>query len=142
MNKNDLEKKNSFAARTHAACSFGYYQPFMTEVGGLFFRVATEKIRHRLSPVAALFGDALRANARQQKRRVEVFAEIADVTFERKINVIFGSINSSSTDHYAYSQLQGDRIIVNRIFFATRLVMRDGPIVFARNFDHKVLRRK
>ena len=71
-----------------------------------------------------------------------MFAEIADVTFERKINVIFGSINSSSTDHCAYSQLQGDRIIVNRNFFATRLVMRDGPIVFARDFDHKVLRRK
>ena len=46
----------------------------------------------------------------------------------------------SSTDHCAYSQLQGDRIIVNRKFFATRLVMRDGPIVFARDFDRKCVR--
>jgi len=48
----------------------------------------------------------------------------------------------SSTDHCAYSQLQGDRIIVNRKFFATRLVMRDGPIVFARDFDRKRVRQK
>jgi len=45
-------------------------------------------------------------------------------------------------DHCAYSQLQGDRIIVNRNFFATRLVMRNGPIVFARDFDRKFVGQK
>ena len=69
----------------------------MTEVGGPFSRVAPEELRHRLSPVAATIGDALTVNACQKKRRVEVFAENADVTFERKMNCIFGSINSSST---------------------------------------------
>jgi len=114
----------------------------MTEVGGLFFRVMPEKIRHRLLPVAAPLATALRVNAYQKRGVSRCLRKIADVAFERKINVIFGSINSSSTHHCAYSQLQGDRIIVNRKFFATRLVMRDGPIVFARDFDRKVVRQK
>ena len=70
-----------------------------------------------------------------------MFAETADVTFERKMNRIFGSINFSSTQHCAYSQQQGDRIIVNKNFFATRLMMCCGPVVFAGDHDHKVVER-
>jgi len=38
-------------------------RPFMTEVGGLFSRVAPGKNRHRLSPNCCPIGDALRVNA-------------------------------------------------------------------------------
>jgi hypothetical protein len=60
VKKYEFEKKNSFAAETHAACSFGYYQPFLTDVGGLCFR-----LRRKHSPTIALAarGDARQLNA-------------------------------------------------------------------------------
>jgi hypothetical protein len=61
----------------------------------------------------------------------------ADGTFERKMNSIFGSINFSSTQHCAFSQQEGIGIIVNKNFFATRLMMCCGPVVLAGDDDHK-----
>ena len=59
-----------------------------------------------------------------------MFAEIADVTFERKMNSIFGSINSSSTQLARPLNNKGIGIIVNENYFATRKVMCRGPRVF------------
>jgi len=110
----------------------------MTEVGGLCSRVAPEEIRHRLSPVTALLATPYVLTPTKSGGVSRLFAETADVTFERKMN-IFGSINFSSTQHCAYSQQQGDRIIVNKNFFATRLMMCCGPVVLAGDHDHKLV---
>jgi hypothetical protein len=55
------------------------------------------------------------------------------------MNSIFGSINFSSTQHCVFSQQEGIGIIVNKKFFATRLMMCCGPVVLARDDDHKVV---
>jgi hypothetical protein len=53
------------------------------------------------------------------------------------VNRIFGSIKSCQLITAHTLQQQGIGIIVNRNFFATRLLLSAGPLARERDFDHK-----
>jgi len=95
-------------------------RPFMTEVGGLFSQVEPEKIA---IDCRQLLPDWRRPTCQRLPKKEACrggVRGIADVTFERKMNSIFGSINSSSTQLARPLNNKGIGIIVNENYFATR----------------------
>jgi len=136
--KSEIKEKEFLRSLTHAACSFGYYQPFMTDVGELFVRTSFGTNSPIDNRQELRCGDGPTCQRPVKKtRRVEVSTEVADVRFERKINRIFGSINFVNSSLRAYSQQQGIGIIVNGIYFATHLVTGAGPSACLCDFDHE-----
>jgi hypothetical protein len=110
----------------------------MTDVGGLFFRVVPEAIRQRL-PLLRVENSTYTL----QKTYCESRCSLRKLTvFGGNVNLIFGSIKSSSTDRCATLIKARDGIIVNENFFATRLLLSDGPSAHRRDFDHTTNTRK